>query len=184
MMGRTHALLGIDALWLLEVWDGTGSSDRLFPLAVIGSVVGALLPDLDAPISLLSLTSLGGVRPFALPARWLNARYGHRGALHSLRGWGIAALLFCPWLFIGSQAGSGLALWSGLVLGYGSHLLGDSLTRSGIPLLYPNPRRVHLLPKPLRLLTGSTAEDGVLFALAAAALALLLRHLPFGESTL
>jgi inner membrane protein len=81
----------------------------------------------------------------------------------------------------GHEDGIGWALWIGLVLGYGSHLLGDALTRSGVPLLYPNPRRVHLLPKPLRLLTGSWGEDGVLLLLAMVALPLLLSHLPFGE---
>ncbi len=182
MMGRTHALLGINALWLLEpLWMlEPWTFDRLFPWALLGSVVGALSPDLDAPVSLLSLTSFGGVRPLALPARWLNRRYGHRGALHSLRGWGAAALLFCPLLLIGFPAGSGLSLWLGLTLGYGSHLLGDATTRSGIPWRYPNPRRVHLLPKPFRLLTGSMAEDGVMFLFAVTALTLLLRHLSLG----
>ncbi len=183
MMGRTHALLGLSSLWLIEPWWRVvpwGVTDELVfaPLA-IGVMVGALLPDLDIPGSLVTRFSLGGARPLMLAARWLNKRYGHRGALHSLRGWGIAALLACPLLFIDLEGGSGLALWSGLVLGYASHLLGDGLTRSGIPLLYPNPRRVHLLPRSLRLLTGSIAEDGAMILLGAAALGLLLRHLPF-----
>lgn len=93
----------------------------------------------------------------------------------------MAALLFGPAILVGLEAGSGWVLWWGVVLGYGSHLLGDGLTRSGIPLLYPNPRRVHLMPKPLRLLTGSRVEDGVMFLLAVLALPLLLRHLPFAS---
>lgn len=181
MMGRTHTLLGITALWLLEPFQ-SWTAARAFPWEVIGSALGALLPDLDTPASLLSRASLGGVQPLALPSRWINHRYGHRGATHSLRAWGIAAALLSPLILLGPEAGSGLAFWLGLVVGYGSHLLGDGLTRSGIPLFYPGPKRVHLLPKSLRLLTGSLAEDAVMGVLALTALLLLLRHLPWAAS--
>lgn len=184
MMGRTHVLLGISALWLLEPlrFIEPWSAGRLFPLQVIGAAVGALAPDLDTPAGLLSRASLGGVQPLALPSRWIHRRYGHRGALHSLRGWGVGITLCCPLILLGLEAGSGLALWLGLAVGYGSHLGGDALTRSGIPLFYPKPGRVHLLPKSLRLLTGSLAEDAVMGVLALTAMLLLLRHLPWGAS--
>jgi len=70
----------------------------------------------------------------------------------------------------------GWPLFLGLVLGYGSHLAGDACTKSGIPLLYPDPRRLHLLPRPLRLTTGSQAEDALLPLLAVSVLVLLLSH--------
>lgn len=178
MMGRTHALLGLNALWLVEPL--RLSDERIFAPLAIGAVVGALLPDLDIPGSLITRLSVGGAQPLMLPARWLNRRYGHRGALHSLRGWGAVAALTLPLSFLGLTQGVGLALWWGLTLGYGSHLVGDAMTRSGIPLLYPDRRRVHLLPKRLLLVTGSPAEDGVLALLALSALGLLLHHLPLG----
>lgn len=101
----------------------------------------------------------------------MNRRFGHRGALHSLLGWGIASLVFLP-----------LGLWSGnaalaLSLGYGSHIVADACTKSGIPALYPHRGRIHLLPRALRLTTGSLAEEAFLVALGLLLFALLLSQL-------
>ena len=102
-----------------------------------------------------------------------NAPLGHRSFLHSLSGLAFCAcccLLVLP--FLGWLAA--LALW----LGYASHLATDALTRSGIPWLYPNPRRFHLLPLRLRLTTGSAEEEILFVLLSLSALLLMLRHLP------
>lgn len=170
MMGRTHLLLGISALWLLEA--GPLPSPDHFVLAVAGAALGSLLPDLDARASLLQTIHIGGVAPLVLPARLLNRLFGHRGALHSLLALAVLALLSLPLLGIEPL------LWMGLVLGYGSHIAGDACTRHGVPLFFPSRVRVHLLPKPLRLSTGSLAEDALFVLLALGCLALLLRHLP------
>ena len=61
-----------------------------------------------------------------------------------------------------------------LSLGYLSHLLLDGCTKTGVPLWYPCPRRVWLLPQPLRVTTGSAAEDIVLVLLAMLCLGLFL----------
>ncbi len=169
MMGRTHLLLGINALWLLEV--GPLPSPDRFVLAVAGAALGSLLPDLDARASLLQTIRIGGVAPLVLPARLLNHLFGHRGALHSLLALGVLALLALPLLGIEPL------LWLGLLLGYASHLIGDACTRHGIPLFFPSRTRVHLLPRPFRLSTGSLAEDALLVLLALGCLTLLLRHL-------
>lgn len=169
MMGRTHLLLGINAIWLLEA--GTAPSPDRFVLAVAGAALGSLLADLDARASLLQTLRIGGVAPLVLPARLLNQVFGHRGALHSLFALGVLALLSLPLL------GTLPLLWLGLALGYASHLVGDGCTRHGVPLFFPRRMRVHLLPKPLRLSTGSLAEDALFVLLALGCLALLLRHL-------
>lgn len=170
MMGRTHLLLGINALWLLEV--GPLPSPDRFVLAVAGAALGSLLPDLDARASLLQSLHVGGVRPLVLPARGLHRLFGHRGTLHSLLALGVLALLSLPLLGIEPL------LWLGLLLGYASHLVGDACTRHGVPLFFPRRTRVHLLPKLLRLSTGSLAEDALFVLLALGCLTLLLRHLP------
>lgn len=109
---------------------------------------GALLPDLDATHSTIKYLRLGGhFQPFRLPVRVLSHQLGHRGPLHSLAG---IALLWLGW-----QPTLALAL------GMLSHLLGDASTKSGVPLLYPKPGRWHLLPKDLRLTTGSPEEEAV-----------------------
>jgi inner membrane protein len=191
MMGRTHLLLGINSLWLLE---GAGavtlpllgtaplSAPERFALCVASASLGALLPDLDASSSLLQNVSLGGVRPLIPLGQALHRHFGHRGFLHSLRAlWTLGALTSPLLLF-------DLPLyywpWLCLLLGYGSHLLGDACTKSGVPLLWQpsalKQRSIHLLPKSLRLTTGSQAEEAVFALLGALALALVLRHLPFG----
>ena len=84
-----------------------------------------------------------------------------------------------------------LSLWApwevplGLFLGYGSHLALDACTVRGVPLLparrgdgrWGLDRRCHLLPRRLRVATGSPAEDAVFVVLAVAGVLLLLRAL-------
>lgn len=172
MMGRTHALLGIASLWLLEPLPQVLEGDRLAPV-VVAAVFGALLPDLDASASTLKYLRVGGITPFAPLSELLHRSFGHRGLLHSLRGLLAATLLLSPLALLDWRLPLGAAL------GYASHLLGDAATRSGIPLLYPDKGRLHLLPRPLRLSTGSQAEDAVFVLFAFLDLLLLLRHLPF-----
>ncbi len=150
----------------------TGSSPGLL---VGAAALGALLPDLDATHSTIKYLRLGGrfqpfsIQPFRLPAHVLSHQLGHRGPLHSLAG---IALL---WLWLGLPT----LLWLGwqpalaLALGMLSHLLGDASTKSGVPILYPRPGRWHLLPKDLRLTTGSPEED-VVFGVLLLPLLLLL----------
>jgi inner membrane protein len=179
MMGRTHLVLGINTLWLLEVEPLASLVARdpmRFPLCLGAAALGALLPDLDAGQSLLSNLSLGGVRPLLLPARAISRTLGHRGVLHSLTALGVLGVVSLPIVRFEELA------WLALLLGYLSHLLGDACTKRGIPLFHVpllRPRRspVHLLPQALRLTTGSLAEEAVFVLLASAALTLLLRHL-------
>ena len=71
----------------------------------------------------------------------------------------------------------GWAPATALLLGYFSHLMADAATKSGIRLLYPSPKRFHLLPPNFRFTTGSLAEDALLIPLAISAASVLLRNL-------
>jgi membrane-bound metal-dependent hydrolase YbcI (DUF457 family) len=172
MTWRTHALTGVNSLWLLTVVpDGVTPSNVAWLSAV--TAVGSLLLDLDAAASKLKHLRVGGMKPFALLSPSLHRALGHRGLLHSLVGLGIIvslALSLAPWW--------GWQPSVALVLGSASHLLTDSATRTGIPLLYSNAQRWHLLPQSLRIVTGSPTEDAVLPFLVAGAALLLLSHLP------
>lgn len=171
MMGRTHLLLGAASLWLLRPLPGVLTPDDLAPMLAF-SALGALLPDLDASGSTLKYLRIGGLTPFVPLADMLHGRFGHRGALHSLWGLGTFALLALPLL------GWIPARWyTALLLGYASHLAGDAATKSGIPLLYPNAKRHYLLPRLLRLTTGSQAEEVVWVLLALSLLFGLLSQL-------
>lgn len=175
MTGPSHIALGVSSLWLMQAVPGAvgtlSSTDGTSPGLLVGAAaLGALLPDLDATHSTIKYLRLGGhFQPFRLPAHVLSHQLGHRGPLHSLVG--IAML----WLWLGLPT----LLWLGwqpalaLALGMLSHLLGDASTKIGVPMLYPKPGRWHLLPKDLRLTTGSPEED-VVFGVMLLPLLLLL----------
>lgn len=100
-----------------------------------------------------------------LPLRLLIL-LGHRGLTHSLLGCAVAAGL-C-WLLAP-------ALGAGVAIGFASHVAADACTPSGVPLLAPLSRgRWHVLPRALRIPTGSWRELFVAGALVAGAVAATL----------
>lgn len=98
-------------------------------------MAGTFLPDIDHPES-----------SFGRRVKWLSwpiyLLFGHRGITHSL----IALLLFWG-LYLTTQ--NPFVFWLGF--GWASHLLGDYLTDSGIPLFWPQRRRYRFA------LVGSTS---------------------------
>ena len=168
-MGRTHALAGAASLWCIQALFRLFNPELVAPLAILAAL-GALLPDLDASQSQIKHLSVAGIRPFAPLSSLLNRAFGHRGLLHSLLGWSIMTLLLLPLALI-----LGITVPLTISLGYASHLTTDACTKSGIPLLYPGRKRYHLMPRLLRLTTGSAAEDAI-FAIMAVAVAGLMLH--------
>lgn len=153
MTWRTHLMGGLASITILPV----ALDSVTFALACVFAILGSLLPDLDARESKLSNSQIRGVAPLKVASLLLNKRLGHRGAFHSAFALLlVAVLLGFPFaLFLDPFAGVGL------VLGFASHLLLDACTRSGVPLWWPDKTRVHLLPRALRVTTGSLAEDVV-----------------------
>ena len=161
-------------------------SGQLFTSQIVGllavvAAASALLPDLDAPQSKIRSLRLGPLRPFDALGALVYGAWGHRGPLHSLIGliaFGLAAALPLA-LNLGGEYGAAA------MLGYGSHLALDAMTRHGIPLLpsrgrdgrWGLRRRRHLLPPRLRFVTGSAAEEVLQAFLLTLALLLLLTHL-------
>ena len=160
------------------------------PEAVTGQAIGslaviaagaALLPDLDAQRSKIRSLALGPVKPLDPLGALIYGAWGHRGPLHSLPGLAafglIAALpLALRW---------GWEYGAAALIGYGSHLALDAMTRHGVPLLpsrgrdgrWGFRRRRHLLPPRWRFVTGSAAEDVLQAVLFGLALLLLLGNL-------
>jgi inner membrane protein len=161
MTWRTHVMGGLASLWIMQILP-FGVDSTALALSAIFSVLGSLLPDLDARESKLSNVQILGVTPLKPVASLLYKRLGHRGAMHSALALIVLSILVgVPLgLFLSPFAGLGLAL------GYLSHLLLDASTKSGIPLYWPDSDRVHVLPKKLRFVTGSFAEDILFFLLA------------------
>lgn len=123
-------------------------------LAILGGSIGGLLPDIDHPTSKVGLK----VPPIS---KTINALFGHRGFTHTL----LALLLFTYFLiFIGclfpiSIRGYLMPLFMGMSIGYGSHLLLDMLTISGIPLFYP------LSNQSVRMLKLRSGRDDLLVSI-------------------
>lgn len=176
MTWRSHVLIGIGSLWLLEPVRGIGSGDAASNVGLLAAVAafGALLPDLDAQQSRIKHLSPGwGIEPFVLPSILLHRAFGHRGLLHS----GLGLSLFTALIALPLGVWWGWQPSAALALGYASHLGADACTRTGIPFLSPRRQCFFLLPQGLRLVTGSPAEDALLPLLALPVMLILLLHL-------
>ncbi len=170
MTWPTHTLFGISTLWLLAPVPPEVLQANIGVL-VAATTLGALMPDLDASESKIKHLKIPNtqIKPFMLPALIVSRSNQHRGLMHSLIGWGMVT--FCAFLIL-SVVG-----WAPVVafaLGYGSHLLADASTKSGIQLLYPRKARFHVLPERWRFVTGSLAEEMLMALLAPSVLFLLL----------
>lgn len=154
MMGKTHQVGGVSAALITSTalyFAGSPlieANPELIPAVVAGGWLGGLMPDIDHPNSTVSNMKILGI-PLFRPIAWLiNVLFGHRGATHTL--WA----LFLTWLpivmlpaFLPPEWGLASAVVTlfgiGYAVGYLSHLLLDSLTPSGTPMLWPLPP-VHL----------------------------------------
>ena len=130
MTSSSH--LASSAFFYLAATSLLESSVNIEGLAV--TAAGSLLPDIDTPTS-----SIG--RPFFPLARWINQKIGHRTITHSFLGMAVfaALVLGATWLLSpGATEGSTLLYYGWLlILGYGSHILVDTLNKTGVELFWP-----------------------------------------------
>ena len=154
------------------------NSEAIWPVVAVvdlngADASGALLPDLDGSESKIKHLKIPNtqIKPFTLPALVVSRSDQHRGLLHSFAGLGMMAVFFIPAAF--------WIVWTpvtAVLLGYFSHLMVDDSTKSGVRLLYPNPKRFHLLPTGWRFTTGSMVKETLLVPLASGSVLLLLAH--------
>jgi inner membrane protein len=132
-------------------------------LGLATAMAASMLPDLDCPGSYI-----GRKLPFI--SRPLGMLLGHRGFSHSLLCTVLVGAVFSY------ATHAELSLLAAVAIGYLSHILGDYLCDSGIPLWWPKKERISF---PYAIRTGSAAER----TLAGALLILLFwlsGLLPFG----
>ncbi|WP_157670887.1 metal-dependent hydrolase [Chitinibacter sp. FCG-7] len=121
MMARTHIAFAS----LMMVACSVGILQRMPQLHEV-AIAGAagLLPDLDHPKS-----TFGRIVPYiSIP---LAAVFGHRGFTHS-----ILMVVVMVYLLLADHQNHNWPVLP-LVVGYLSHIIGDMLTPSGVPLLWP-----------------------------------------------
>ena len=154
MLAFTHTAAGCASVLLVSEYLHTSPIQTILLLA--GGIIGSHLPDIDHPKSAFG----SRVLPLSLP---ISAVFGHRGITHSLiavvgMSWAVWwALHYAHW-----QNGYTVPVVVGVAVGYLSHLLGDWLTNSGVPLLWPSKRR---FVSPWKLCTGDLREYLLAFAM-------------------
>lgn len=147
MMFGTHLVFGAVAYTGAAAALGLSTETEVLAAAAIGS----LLPDIDHPKSYFG-------QRFRIISVPLAGLVGHRGVTHSA-----LAVLVCALLTAGVIGGTP-AIVMALAIGYLSHLIGDWMTTTGIPLLWPRRTRYKA---PITFKTGSLAETALFVLLAA-----------------
>ncbi len=159
MTARTHDAFAFASLITVAVFNPPEKLSVLTLFAaIIGNIIGALIPDMDqASNRLWDLLPAGN----SLGKVFRRVFFKHRTLSHSLLG---AVLIYLglqfalPKLLNPAFVDPQLVLWS-MMIGYGSHLLADSFTKEGLPLFFPIDLNIGFPPfEFLRITTGKWIE--------------------------
>src|SRR5258708_672668 len=179
MNGRTHDLAAITALGavvLIRPAETVALATVL--VAILANQIGGITPDIDQPTA-----------PFwrNLPiGKYVGKTFdkflgGHRFLSHSLIGAFLFGFAFHYILQVLRPSFPHLnmdVIWWSFMLGYGSHLVMDTLTTEGVPWFLPIPIKFGIPPiKVLRIQTGGLVERfGVFPALMLATVYFVYLH--------
>ena len=163
MLAPTHTVFGL--FLTLIILAAFGVQISLHWTIMIVAVIGAMIPDIDHPKSLI-----GKLFPFiSIP---LERKFGHRTFTHSFAGALVFTVMFAVVAFgiklIPSQTPVSIGLvyrWiAAFGIGFVSHLCLDMFNKQGSQLMWPNTGR-DVIPKNIkyRLESGSKAELYIFF---------------------
>ena len=180
MVAKTHVVIGLTTLAGTDALTGLVQPHPFngIPvgpvLGMVAVMLGALAPDIDAKKSQIRYEL--GPAGLAISSWLQSVGVQHRGLTHyGLTTIAIIALsaLLGWWL---DYLDVGLAFG----LGYLSHVLADSLTIAGTPLLWPlkKKKNFHLLPRGLRLRTRGPVESFLFIGFTVVLVVLLPAYLP------
>ena len=164
MTARTHDAFAFASLITIAVLRPPESLTVLTLFtSIVGNIVGALIPDMDqATNRLWDLLPAGNT----IGRIFRRAFFKHRTLSHSIVGGLLIYKFFefvLPRVLNAEFVDSNLVLWS-IMIGYGSHLLADSLTKEGLPLFFPFDLNIGFPPiEALRITTGKWLENFVVF---------------------
>lgn len=167
MTGKTHQIAGMTAglgYFLLQA--PPTYQPATLAAVLVGSSLAALLPDIDQPASVIwdKIPFIG----HAAGEVTKKATFGHRNLTHSLLGFVMIGLLLY-WLLSTFPDYWGIntnIILISMMISYAIHLLADSFTVRGIPLLWPWQRNFGIPPGPLegiRIETGQWFENFIIF---------------------
>jgi inner membrane protein len=164
MTGRTHDLTAVTLLNIYVVTHTVPAISVATSVAAIAACcMGALAPDIDQPTADLWNRLPAGNIIGKLLAPLLG---GHRFISHSLAG----AMLFgylAKFLFglLGKIILVDMTVvWSAFMIGFISHLLIDTITREGVPWLFPLSWKIGFPPfRFMRVKTGGIVEKFIIF---------------------
>lgn len=164
MTGRTHDLAAITTLTIYLATQSIPTLSLATVLTAIGAnLVGGVAPDIDQPTAGLWHKIPAG----SIIGRIIGPLLGnHRMISHSLVGfalfgWLMGKLLAYVHTFLLVDIN---IVWWAFMLGFGSHLVMDTITKEGVPWLFPIPFRFGIPPlKFLRIQTGGFIEKLIIF---------------------
>lgn len=160
MTARTHDAFAFASLITFAVFFPPENLNLLtLSAAIVGNIVGALIPDMDqASNRLWDLLPMGD----HLAKVFRRLFYKHRTLSHSILGMVIIYKLLdwgLPQLLNPTHVDSHIVFVS-VMIGYASHLLADSLTKEGLPLFFPLPFEIGIPPiRYFRITTGKFVEN-------------------------
>ncbi len=192
MNGKTHVAIGMAAA--LTISAGQPLERQLGIIAA--AAISSLIPDLDHPKGKLNqkillfnnkfyrtlfYLSLGsvfmylyfsqGIKPFLLLGitSFLIGVSTHRGFTHSILGFLISTFIVA----LGTVNYGLSSIYSGFIIGYVLHLIGDFFTPKGIKLFYPLNYKIS---SPITISTNSKLEEILVLVLSVYSICLLLRY--------
>lgn len=164
MTGRTHDIIAFASLVTVAAYYPPGELNVATATAcVVGNVVGALAPDIDQATNKLWDLLPGGDYIGKVFHRLF---LGHRTLTHSLLGVYLMHLLLQ--FILPRILNPSYIIWHtvyvSMMIGFVSHLAGDSFTKDGLPLLFPLKLKVGFPPiEAFRITTGKWIENLIVF---------------------
>lgn len=164
MTARTHDLFAFASLVTVSAFFPPENINILTLIgAVLAADMGALIPDMDGGGNRLWQLLPAGEKAGKILRRIF---YRHRTITHSALG-AFLIFKFFSWLlpkFLNPGFINPEIILFALMIGYLSHLLADSLTEEGLPLLFPLDLNFGIPPiKRLRIKTGKWFENFVVY---------------------
>lgn len=164
MTGRTHDLAAFAALAVCAVFTPPEKLTLATGIVALGAnMLGGLAPDIDQT----SAEFWRKIRFGKIISQYIAPLFGkHRYVSHSIVGialFGLLVKFLLSWLGTVLLVDMDVVWWS-FMIGFGSHLVMDSLTKEGVPWLFPLPKRFGFPPvRFLRITTGGFLEKGIVF---------------------